>query len=150
MPSDFESQSVKTDTQAERIEREEELKQAAAEAKAKAASAKEKAKGKGKKGAQYARDNADNPVFIGNAVLIGALGSVLGYQAYKKYTIGEFTWKVAGIGASIVGVFALGDYYVSKYVLRDKSCLDFALTHSTDTSSRSTLLRNRMLEDLRP
>jgi hypothetical protein len=118
VPSDFESQSVKTDTQADRIEREEQAKEAAREAKAKAIAAKDRAKAKGRKAGERIRDNADNPVVLGNAVLVGTLGAFLGYSAYRKYADGELTWKVVGIGAGVVGLFAVGDYYVSQYVLR--------------------------------
>ena len=57
VPSDYESQSVKTDTQAERMEREEEVKQEAKDIKDKAAAKASAAKEKAKK-------NADNPVVL--------------------------------------------------------------------------------------
>ena len=66
VPSDFESQSVKTDTQAERIDREAE----AREAREKAQEAAEKAKAKAARGGQYARANSDNPVVLGNALWV--------------------------------------------------------------------------------
>ena len=88
MPSDYESQEIKTSTQADRIEREAESAASAAEAKAK--SLRERAS----KGGRRARDNADNPVVLGNAVLSVALFGALGYGAYVKYRAGEFGWKV--------------------------------------------------------
>jgi hypothetical protein len=36
------------------------------------------------------------------------------YGAYKKYSAGELNWKVAGIWAGIIGLFAVGDYYLSQ------------------------------------
>jgi len=59
------------------------------------------------------QENSDNPVFIGNAVTITALGGLLGFGAYKKYTAGELTWKVAGLWAGAVGLFGVADYFVS-------------------------------------
>ena len=116
VPSDFESQSVKTDTQAERIELEERAKEQAREQAAEAKAAKDRAKAKAKRGGNYAKENADNPVILGNALTIGILGTVLGVGAYRKWVRDELTWKVAGAWAGVVGVFAVGDYYVSRYV----------------------------------
>lgn len=112
VPSDFESQSVKTDTQAERIELEERQKEQAK----KEAEVREKAKAKAKRGAHQAKENAGNPVILGNALGVGILGTVLGVGAYRKYVAGELTWKVVGLWSGAVGLFALGDYYVSQYV----------------------------------
>lgn len=110
VPSDFESQSVKTDTQADRIEFEREAKDARNSARA----AKDRARERAKKSAGLAKDNATNPVVLGNAVTVGILGTVLGVGAYKKYVHNELTWKVVGAWAGVVGLFAVGDYYVSQ------------------------------------
>ncbi|KAI9826015.1 MAG: hypothetical protein M1819_007470 [Sarea resinae] len=114
VPSDFESQEIKTDTQATRLEREEEDEAKAAEQKL--AEGKKKAKGKGSKASRKIRENADNPVVIGNAVLIAGLGGALGFGAYRKYAAGQLTWKLAGAWAGVVGLFAAGDFYLSQYV----------------------------------
>lgn len=108
VPSDFESQSIKTDTQAERIEREEEAKRAAKEAK-------EKAAAKASRGKHLAKENANNPVVLGNVLGVGILGTALGVGAYRKWVRDELSWKVVGTWAGVVGLFAVGDYYVSKY-----------------------------------
>ncbi|KZF23375.1 hypothetical protein L228DRAFT_246141 [Xylona heveae TC161] len=112
VPSDYESQSVKTDTQALRIEHEEEDKQREEERK------KAAAKAKAHKGGKKIKENVDNPVVLGNAVAVVGLGSVLGWGAYRKYIAGELSWKVVGAWAGIVGLFAAGDYYLSKYLFR--------------------------------
>lgn len=105
---------MKTDTQAERIEFEKKAKEASEDAAHKAEVAKEKAKEKAKKDAHIAKKNADNPVVLGNALAIGILGTVLGVGAYRKYAAHELTWKVVGAWTGVVGLFAVGDYYVSK------------------------------------
>ncbi|KAF2450970.1 hypothetical protein P171DRAFT_427239 [Karstenula rhodostoma CBS 690.94] len=115
VPSDFEQQSVKTDTQAERIEFENKAKEASKEAAHQAEVAKDKAKEKAKKDAHIAKKNADNPVVLGNVVTVGILGTVLGVGAYRKYAANELSWKVVGAWAGVVGLFAVGDYYVSNY-----------------------------------
>ena len=74
---------------------------------------KEEVKGQAKETVRAVQENSDNPVFIGNAVTITALGGLLGFGAYKKYTAGELTWKVAGLWAGAVGLFGVADYFVS-------------------------------------
>lgn len=110
VPSDFESQSIKTDTQAARIEREAEDAKIKAEKGAQKAKSKAASKlGKGKNEVQA------NPVFFGNAVLVGVLGTVLGVGAYRKYAAGELSWKTAGIWGGVVGLFATADYFMTGY-----------------------------------
>lgn len=123
VPSDYETQSVKTDTQAERLEheaeaRERQAEETASKTKAKASTTKDKAKAKVGKGAGKIRENADNPVVVGNAITVGLLGTALGAGAYRKYIAGELTWKVVGAWAGVVGLFAVGDYYISQYLFK--------------------------------
>jgi hypothetical protein len=112
VPSDFESQEVKTKTQADRLEREAE--DEAAVLKAKAHAKAEQAKKKAQSGGRKIKANADNPVVLANAVLSVALFGGLGYGAYVKYRAGEFSWKVVGLGAAILGAFGVADFYVSQ------------------------------------
>lgn len=65
------------------------------------------------KGNELSR-NRDNPVVVGNAVIIGVGSVALGFSAYQKYAQGELSWKLAGITVAAVGAFAVGDYYVSQ------------------------------------
>jgi len=120
VPSDFELQSVKTDTQAERIahEKSDEAREKAETLKKKAVEAKDKAKTKASKATDKLKANSDNPVLVGNVLLVGILGTVFGVGAYKKYVAGEITWKVAGAWAGVVGLFAAGDYYASQYLYK--------------------------------
>lgn len=123
--SDFQEQAIKTETQAERIEHEFEDKVRAEAAKlAEAAdSGKKKAATKGKhvkdalkKDGKKLRDNADNPVVIGNAVVWGIATVAIGYGAYQKHTEGKLDWQLAGTVAGCVGAFAVADYFGSKSV----------------------------------
>jgi hypothetical protein len=121
--SDFEDQAIKTQTQATRKEHEAEDKarefgqkasEAAADAKKKAAvkgkEAKEKAKASGKK----LQDNQDNPVFVGNAVIL-VIGTVaLAVRAYQKHKEGKLDWQLASTVAGVVGVVGVADYFASK------------------------------------
>lgn len=126
--SDFREQEVKTTTQAERLEREAE--EAASRAKA-AASKKSKAKAKG------VYNNADNPVYIGNAVIAAAVSAGLGYGAYRKHTEGKLSWELASVWAGAIGLFAGVDWFVSKYVY---SLLFFSAVF-VPVSSRTNLFR---------
>jgi cobalamin biosynthesis Mg chelatase CobN len=73
-----------------------------------------KAKQEAKEAEEWADKNKGNPVVIGNVVAVAALGGLLGVGAYRKYNAHELTWKVAGAWAGTVGLFAVGDYFVSQ------------------------------------
>jgi len=180
VPSDYESQSIKTDTQAQRLDNEAEdaertVEETATKGKEKAAGTygdakkkapknfdeakkdaselyeegKEKAsdaykkakakapksydeakkdaadlyaegKGKAHRAGDDLKENSDNPVYVGNAVVIAAASAALGFGAYRKYAAGELTWKVVGAWAGVVGLFAAGDYYLSQYLFKNK------------------------------
>jgi len=125
VPSDFKSQSVTTDTQEKRLEREVEQFEAKAkeeleEAKKEFSKQEKKAKAAAKKIEGKIERNSDNPVFIGNAVAVVALSAGLGFGAYRKYAAGELTWKVVAAWTSVVGLFAAGDYFFSSYLLKNK------------------------------
>ena len=85
----------------------------------------EKAKKEARKDGKKARDevqgeynelyeNRDNPVVIANAVAIVAGTAALAYGGYQKYSVGELDWKLGGTAAAVVGVLAVGDYYLSQ------------------------------------
>lgn len=114
VPSDFSEQPVQTETQAERERLEQQARQRAADLKEKAALKKAHAKKRAAADWNTIKANSDNPVFVGNAVTIAALGGLLGFGAYRKHQAGELTWKVAGLWAGAVGLFGVADYYVSQ------------------------------------
>lgn len=116
MPPDFESQEVKTTTQAQRLEREAAAQSPPETSGGKKEEEKEKAKAKAKSKVSRLRKNAGNPVYLANAVLIATLSAGLGYGAYQKHAQGKLSWELVGIVSGAVGAFALADYYVSKYV----------------------------------
>jgi hypothetical protein len=72
------------------------------------------AKEKAKKAAAELEKKAENPVYVGNALVVLALSAGLGFGAYRKYVSGELTWKVVGAWTGLVGLFAAGDYYLSQ------------------------------------
>ncbi|KAL4892438.1 hypothetical protein BDV59DRAFT_179955 [Aspergillus ambiguus] len=110
--SGFLDQDVKTSTQAERLEREETAE--------KERKAEEKRKAKAKRKSSAVSRNKDNPVFIGNAVLLGLIGAGLGFGAYKKHAEGSLSWETLGLWTGAVGAFGAVDYFVSKWFLQNK------------------------------
>ncbi|KAH8678614.1 hypothetical protein BGZ60DRAFT_428452 [Tricladium varicosporioides] len=123
VPSDFSSQPIQTSTQADRIEHEALAAEARAKEEVEKASkefskAAKDAKAKARKGLSSYEKNADNPVVLGNTVAVVALSAGLGFGAYRKYAAGELTWKVVGAWTGLVGLFAVGDYYLSSYFVK--------------------------------
>ena len=121
--SDFEDQATKTQTQATRKEHEAEdnareyaqkASDAVSDAKKKAGvkgkEAKEKAKTSGKK----LQDNRDNPVVIGNVVVLTVGTIALAAGAYQKHKEGKLDWQLAGAVAGVVGILGVADYFASK------------------------------------
>ncbi|KAG9237770.1 hypothetical protein BJ875DRAFT_452748 [Amylocarpus encephaloides] len=120
VPSSFSSQNIQTDTQAERINREARAKEEFEAASKELNNRSKAAKGKAKKQAGEFERNSDNPVFVGNAIAVVGLSASLGFGAYRKYAAGELTWKVVGAWTGLVGLFAVGDYYLSSYLFKNK------------------------------
>lgn len=118
VPSDYDSQSVKTNTQAERLEREAE--EAEEKAKAEYHHAKKKTSQKSSGAAKKLQDNKENPVIIANVIGIVAGGLYLGFAGYNKHKIGELTWELVGTTAAVVGVVGAGSYFGSQWLLNNK------------------------------
>jgi pyruvate dehydrogenase E2 component (dihydrolipoamide acetyltransferase) len=102
---DFLDKDIKTTTQAKRVEREEEEEE-------RKGREERNTKAKAKSSSVYR--NADNPVYIGNAVLLGLVGAGLGFGAYKKHLNGKLSWELVGLWSGAVGAFGAVDYFVSK------------------------------------
>lgn len=107
------------------------LEDARAETEAAAKSATDKARDKlepkkkeGREKARKAKDileaNSDNPVVVANAVAVLALGGALGFGAYRKYEAGELSLKIVATWSGVVGVVALGDYFLSRYLFNTR------------------------------
>lgn len=105
VPSDFMEQDVQTETQAARIQQEEEAAAARSEAEQKRKAAKNKAKKADNwlstKIAGLTEGQSAGLVTANLAAVVG-LGAVLGYKAWGLHERGQFSWKTAGIGAGIV------------------------------------------------
>jgi hypothetical protein len=114
VPSDYASQEIKTDTQAARVEREDEAKaaeEAAARARAEADLAKKKALNKARRAEGWlakhfervSEGGAVGAVALANIVAVVGLSGWLGFKAWGLYDRGRFGWKEAGIGLGVLG-----------------------------------------------
>jgi anthranilate phosphoribosyltransferase len=121
--SDFEDQAIKTRTQATRKEHEAEdnaeeyarkASDAASEAKKKAGVKGKEAKEKAKASSKKLQDNRDNPVVMGNVVIVTVGAIALAAGAYQKHQEGKLDWQLAGTVAGVVGVLGVADYFASK------------------------------------
>ncbi|KAK3306326.1 uncharacterized protein B0T15DRAFT_491876 [Chaetomium strumarium] len=120
VPSDFESQEIQTDTQAARVEREE---QAIEEAEAEAERVRARAEAdlaRKKKAARYKVDKAESwlakqfhemsegpggvPLAVANILAVVGLSGWLGFRAWGLYDRGRLGWREAGIGLGVLGV----------------------------------------------
>lgn len=110
MPSDFLEQDIQTETQAARLEAE----QDAATAREKARQKKEAAKSKAHKADHWLSskiasltEGQSTGVITANLAAVVGLGAVLGYKAWGLHERGQFSWKTAGIGAGIVAAVGI-------------------------------------------
>ncbi|KKY35575.1 putative mitochondrial intermembrane space import and assembly protein 40 [Diaporthe ampelina] len=118
VPSDFLEQSVQTDTQQARLEREHEEQTARDKARQK----KEAAKKKAARADNWIlsrlaalSDGQANALAAANVALVVGLSGVLGYKAWGLHERGQFSWKTAGIGAGIVGVVGVFEGVFGRY-----------------------------------
>ena len=121
--SDFEDDASKAEAEGKKMagEAEDKARDFAAEAKSAANDVSKKAKTKGKEaekkmreGGKKLEDNRDNPVVIGNAILLAVGTIALGVGAYQKHQEGKLDWQLAGMVAGVVGVFGVADYVASQ------------------------------------
>lgn len=107
VPSDFMEQSIQTDTQKARIERERDEQTARDKARQKKEAAKKKAARTDNwllSRIASLTDGQSTALVSANLAAVVGLSAVLGYKAWGLHERGQFSWKTAGIGAGIVGV----------------------------------------------
>lgn len=109
VPSDYAEQEIQTETQAERIEREEEARRDAEAA---------HHRGGGRKKPHYSwltrqlthlSDRTANALAVGNMAAVVGLSSYMGYKAWGLYERGRLSWQSIGLGLGILGVVGLGE-----------------------------------------
>ncbi|KAF4450263.1 D-serine dehydratase [Fusarium austroafricanum] len=119
VPNDFLEQEIKTETQAARVEREEE----AREEKRK----RDEAAAKAKRAdnwliQQFSRlsDGSATGLVITNFATIVGLSAYLGYKGWGLYEKGKLDWKAVGIGAGILASVTAAEGAVGRYLYKGK------------------------------
>lgn len=120
VPSDFLEQEVQTETQADRIARED-------AAKERAKAAKDKAAAKAKKTDSWLTeyfselsDNASTAVVATNAAAIVGVSGFLGYKAWGLYEKGRLSWQAVGLGVGILAGVAAVEGVIGRYLYKAK------------------------------
>jgi hypothetical protein len=114
VPSDYASQEIKTETQAARVEREDEAaEEAAARARAEADLAKKKHAARAKMHRaegwlarhfeSVSEGGAGGAIALANIVAVVGLSGWLGFKAWGLYDRGRLGWREAGIGLGVLG-----------------------------------------------
>ncbi|EMT70820.1 D-serine dehydratase [Fusarium odoratissimum] len=119
VPNDFLEQEIKTETQAARIEREEE----AREEKRK----RDEAAAKAKRAdnwliQQFSRlsDGSATGLVIANFATVVGLGAYLGYKGWGLYEKGKLDWKAVTLGAGILAGVTAAEGAVGRYLYKGK------------------------------
>jgi len=119
--SEFPDQEIKTVTQAERIERENE---AAARARAEDELAKKKAANESffsRFFSQHAHHSKQaQAIAASNIVAVVGVSAYLGYKAWALYDRGRLSWKSVGLGVSVLAAVGVGEVVLGKYIYQSK------------------------------
>ncbi|VTT65177.1 unnamed protein product [Fusarium fujikuroi] len=119
VPNDFLEQDIKTETQAARVEREEE----AREEKRKRDEAAAKAKSADNwLIQQFSRlsDGSATGLVIANFATVVGLGAYLGYKGWGLYEKGKLDWKAVTLGAGILAGVTAAEGAVGRYLYKGK------------------------------
>ncbi|KAG4280866.1 hypothetical protein FPRO04_05580 [Fusarium proliferatum] len=119
VPNDFLEQEIKTETQAARVEREEE----AREEKRKRNEAAAKAKSADNwLIQQFSRlsDGSATGLVIANFATVVGLGAYLGYKGWGLYEKGKLDWKAVTLGAGILAGVTAAEGAVGRYLYKGK------------------------------
>lgn len=109
VPNDFLEQEIQTETQADRVDREEKARAEADLAKKKAASKARKADSWLKRQFSSLSDGTASALVVSNLVGVVGLSAFLGYKAWGLYERGRLSWQSVGLGLGILGVVGLGE-----------------------------------------
>ncbi|KAF8429891.1 hypothetical protein BGX38DRAFT_1278111 [Terfezia claveryi] len=123
VPPDFLEQPIKTETQATRIQLEEEARVAAQENQShyQQQNGKSGKKAVAKKQVRKAENYAErNPVQVVNTVLGVAVTVALGWGVWRRYKVGSLSWRVVGVWGAGVAAVGLLDMVATRLYLDSK------------------------------
>ncbi|KAI8667071.1 D-ser-dehydrat domain-containing protein [Fusarium sp. Ph1] len=117
--SEFLDQPVKTETQAARIEREEEAREEKRKRDAAAAKARQTDNWLIR---QFSRlsDGSATGIVIANFATVVGLSAYLGYKGWGLYEKGKLDWKAVGIGAGILASVSAAEGVLGRYLYKGK------------------------------
>jgi hypothetical protein len=116
VPSDYLEQEIKTDTQADRVDREEQARAEADLAKKKAAAKARRADSWLTRQFSSLSDGSATALAAANIAGVVALSGFLGYRAWGLYERGRLSWQSVGLGLGILGAVGLGESVLGGYV----------------------------------
>ncbi|KAF5614409.1 D-serine dehydratase [Fusarium subglutinans] len=122
VPNDFLEQEIKTETQAARVEREEEAREAREEKRKRDEAA---AKAKSADNwliQQFSRlsDGSATGLVIANFATVVGLSAYLGYKGWGLYEKGRLDWKAVTLGAGILAGVTAAEGAVGRYLYKGK------------------------------
>ncbi|KAK3688783.1 hypothetical protein B0T22DRAFT_161971 [Podospora appendiculata] len=134
VPSDFAEQDIKTDTQAARVEREQQqaehdrfVRESADRARAEADLAKKKAKSKARKADSWLvkqfeglSDGASGALVAANFVAVLGLSGFLGFKAWGLYERGRLDWSAVGLGLGVLSAVGVVESVFASYLNKAK------------------------------
>ncbi|KAK7398409.1 hypothetical protein QQX98_012227 [Neonectria punicea] len=120
VPSDFLDQEVQTQTQADRIDREQDAKRQAELAKRKAASKAKKADDWLASYFNGLSDNQASAVVAANLASVVGVSAFLGYKAWGLYQRGSLNGKSVGLGVGILAGVAAVEAFIGPYLYKAK------------------------------
>jgi cation transport ATPase len=123
--SEFLEQDVKTQTQADRIEREHSIKEEAKEQteRAKKSSAKKARKADNWLAAQFSQlsDESANALVFANLAAVVGLSGWMGWKAWGLYDKGRLSWQSVGVGAAVLAGVGVFESVIGRGLYRGKS-----------------------------
>ncbi|RTE79606.1 hypothetical protein BHE90_005865 [Fusarium euwallaceae] len=117
--SEFLDQPVKTETQAARIEREEEAREEKSKRDAAAAKARQTDNWLIQQFSRLSDGSATGLVIANFATVVG-LSAYLGYKGWGLYEKGRLDWKAVGIGAGILASVSAAEGVLGRYMYKGK------------------------------
>ncbi|KAM6515003.1 hypothetical protein FSOLCH5_009240 [Fusarium solani] len=117
--SEFLDQPVKTETQAARIEREEEAREEKRKRDASAAKARQTDNWLIRQFSRLSDGSATGLVIANFATVVG-LSAYLGYKGWGLYEKGKLDWKAVGIGAGILASVSAAEGVLGRYLYKGK------------------------------
>ncbi|KAM0326540.1 hypothetical protein ACHAQA_006409 [Verticillium albo-atrum] len=120
VPSDFLQQEIQTETQAERISREEQARAEAELLKKKAAQKARRADSWLTRQFSSLSDGSAGALAIVNLAGVVGLSGFLGYRAWGLYERGRLSWQNVGLGLGIMGVVGVVEGIFGGYLYKTK------------------------------